>query len=92
MTVYRSRRRHSSRSVHGHIKRSETTSEQCFAGQLNRVIEIESEGPIKVLGDKHQALVGGQLSLFVFSRQESGKAKITLRMDDIQKVIDLEVK
>ena len=58
----------------------------------NRVIEIESEGPIKVLGDKHQALVGGQLSLFVFSRQESGKAKITLRMDDIQKVIDIEVK
>ena len=58
----------------------------------NRVIEIEAEGPIRVLGDKHQALVGGQLSLFVFSRQEPGKAKITLRMDDIQKVIDLEVK
>ena len=58
----------------------------------NRVISIETEGPIRVLGDKHQALLGGQLSLFVFSENKPGKAKVKVTMDNIEKEIELEVK
>ena len=58
----------------------------------NRVINIETEGPIKILGENHQALVGGQLSLFVLSENKSGKAKVKVTMDDIVKEIELEVK
>ena len=58
----------------------------------NRVITIECEGPIKVLGENHQALLGGQLSLFVFSKQEKGQGKIKISMDGISKEISIEVK
>ena len=57
----------------------------------NRVITIETEGPIRVLGDKHQALLGGQLSLFVFSEQAKGEGKIKISMDDITKEILIKV-
>ena len=58
----------------------------------NRVIAIDAEGPIRVLGEKHQALLGGQLSLFVLSENKSGKAKVKVTMDNIVKEIELEVK
>ena len=58
----------------------------------NRVIAIETEGPIRVLGEKHQALLGGQLSLFVLSENKPGKAKVKVTMDDIVKEIKLEIK
>ena len=53
----------------------------------NRVIKIETEGPIKVLGDSAQALLGGQLSLFVFSKNEPGKSRLMISMDGIVKEI-----
>ena len=58
----------------------------------NRVIEIESEGPIKVLGDKHQALLGGQLTLYVLSENKSGTGKIKISMDNIHRDIEILVK
>ena len=58
----------------------------------NRVIKIETEGPIKVLGDSAQALLGGQLSLFVFSKNEPGKSRLMISMDGIVKEIKFEVK
>ena len=58
----------------------------------NRVVKIETEGPIKVLGDSAQALLGGQLSLFVFSKNEPGKSRLTISMDGIVKEIKFEVK
>ena len=58
----------------------------------NRVIEIESSGPIKVLGDKHQSLLGGQLTLYVLSENTPGKAKVKISMDSTQKEIDIQVK
>ena len=58
----------------------------------NRVIKIETEGPIKVLGDSAQALLGGQLSLFVFSKNEPGKSRLTISMDGIVKEIKFDVK
>lgn len=58
----------------------------------NRVVDISYSGPITILGESHQALLGGQLSLYVLSKNEKGKAKITLKVDDIVKEIELEVK
>ena len=58
----------------------------------NRVIHIEASGPVKVLGDEYQSLLGGQLTLYVLSENKSGKAKIKISMDDISKEIDVEVK
>ena len=58
----------------------------------NRVIKIETEGPIKVVGDSAQALLGGQLSLFVFSKNEPGKSRLRISMDGIVKEIKFEVK
>ena len=64
----------------------------CLMQYSNRVIEIETDGPIKVLGDKHQALIGGQLSLYVFSKKQSGEAHVKIKMDDIAKDITISVK
>ena len=58
----------------------------------NRVIHIEVSGPVKVLGDEYQSLLGGQLTLYVLSENKSGKAKIKISMDDVSKEIDVEVK
>ena len=58
----------------------------------NRVISIEYSGPIKVLGENHQALLGGQLSLFVFSKKEEGIGKIKITMDGIVKEISINIK
>ena len=57
----------------------------------NRVITIETEGPIKVLGDKHKSLIGGQLSLFVLSENKKGKAKVKISIDNRVKEIELSV-
>ncbi len=57
----------------------------------NRVVHIQSEGPIKVLGDEYQSLIGGQLSLYVLSLGNKGKAKVTIKMDDIVKEIEINV-
>ena len=56
-----------------------------------RVIEITTEGPISLIGDNHQALLGGQLSIYIRSKGK-GTAKVKFKMDDIEKEIELEVK
>ena len=56
-----------------------------------RVINIEVEGPIELIGDNHQALLGGQLSIYIKSKGK-GPAKVRFEMDDIEKEIELEVR
>ena len=63
-----------------------------IATYSNRVIEIETSGPIELIGPKCQALHGGQMTIYIKSKNENGPAKVTLKMDNITKVIDLEVK
>ena len=58
----------------------------------NRVIHIETTGPITVLGGEYQSLLGGQLTLYVFSKEQKGKGKIKISMDNVSKEIDIEVK
>ena len=55
-----------------------------------RIINIKAEGAIEVIGDENQTLLGGQLSIYVRSKQK-GYGKLTLKMDSIEKVIEFEV-
>ena len=54
-----------------------------------RIINIKAEGAIELIGDENQALLGGQLSIYVRSK-EKGKGKLTLKMDSIIKEIIFE--
>ena len=55
-----------------------------------RIINIDVEGPISLIGDNQQTLLGGQLSIYIKS-DDIGKGKITLRMDNIVKELEVEV-
>ena len=56
-----------------------------------RIVNIKTEGPLELIGPENQALLGGQLSVFVRSKGK-GSAKVKFKMDDIEKEISLEVK
>ena len=58
----------------------------------NRIVKVEYEGPISLVGPKEQTLLGGQLSLYFNSKNEKGKAKIRLNIDDLVKEVEVEVK
>ncbi len=55
-----------------------------------RIINIKTEGAIELIGDKNQTLLGGQLSIYVRSKEKS-QGKLTLKMDNIEKAIEFEV-
>ena len=55
-----------------------------------RIINIKAKGAIEVIGDENQTLLGGQLSIYVRSK-EKGPGKLTLKMDNIEKVVEFEV-
>ena len=55
-----------------------------------RIINIKTEGAIELIGEENQTLLGGQLSIYVRSK-EKGQGKLTLKMDNIEKVIEFEV-
>ena len=55
-----------------------------------RIISIKAEGSVELIGDENQTLLGGQLSIYVRSKKE-GRGKLTLKMDNIEKTIELEV-
>lgn len=57
-----------------------------------RIVELSTEGPIEIIGPKLQTLLGGQLSVYVRSKQEAGNAKLIIKMDDIVKEIPITVK
>ena len=56
-----------------------------------RIINVQTSGAIELIGDNNQTLLGGQLSIYIKSK-EKGHGKLTLKMDDIIKEIDFEVK
>ena len=57
-----------------------------------RIIEVETEGPISLVGPNKQTLVGGQLTLYVNSLNKTGDATVSIKMDNIEKKIQLKVK
>ena len=56
----------------------------------NRVINIKASGAVELIGDENQALLGGQLSIYVKSKA-LGKGKVTIKMDSIVKEIEFDV-
>ena len=56
-----------------------------------RIVNITTSGPIELIGDNQQTLLGGQLSIYIRSKGK-GQGKVTLKMDDIIKEVDLEVR
>lgn len=65
---------------------------QSVMSYANKIIHIDTEGPIEVIGGSNQVMLGGQLSLFIKSKNELGKAKIKITCEAITKEIELEVK
>ena len=57
-----------------------------------RIIEIETEGPIQLVGPNKQTLIGGQLTLYVNSINKVGNASVKIKIDNIEKTILLKVK
>lgn len=57
-----------------------------------RIIEVETEGPIELVGPKQQTLLGGQLTLYINSLNKAGSASVKIKMDGIEKTIDIKVK
>lgn len=58
----------------------------------SRIVKIETNGPIELIGPKEQSLLAGQLTIYVKSKKENGPASILIKVDDLVKKIDLEVK
>lgn len=74
------------------IKIAHVDEHNRLAFYSNRVVQIETSGPIELVGPKSQALHGGQLTIYIKSKNKNGPAKVTLKIDDITKVIELNVK
>ena len=58
----------------------------------SRIVNIEVSGPIRLIGPSSQVLLGGQLTIYIASLKEKGKGKVTIKIDDYIKEIELEVK
>lgn len=56
-----------------------------------RIVEISTEGPIELIGDNKQTLIGGQLSVYIRSKGK-GQGKVILKMDNIVKEVSIESK
>lgn len=58
----------------------------------NKPVVINVEGPIELIGPSIESLLGGQLSIYVKSKNEKGTGKLTIICEDIVKEISVEVK
>lgn len=54
---------------------------------VNRVVSIETEGPIELIGPKNVALQGGYSGCYVRTTGELGEAKVILHADNLQSVV-----
>ena len=55
-----------------------------------RVVNISTTGSVGLIGEQHQSLLGGQLSIYIKSK-EKGTGKVIIEMDNITKEIKFEV-
>lgn len=58
----------------------------------SKVVHIEVSGPIRLVGDNYQSLLGGQLSIYINSLNKKGTGKIKITLEDIVKEIQIEVR
>ena len=57
-----------------------------------RIVELSTTGPIEIIGPHLQTMLGGQLGVYIKSKNEKGIGKLTIKMDDIVKEISIPVK
>ena len=57
-----------------------------------RILHIETEGPIELIGPEYQTLLGGQLSIYVKSKGEKGVGKVKITSDEFHKELQINVK
>ena len=57
-----------------------------------RIVEIETSGPVCLVGQRLQTLVGGQLTVYINSLNKAGDATVKVKMDDVTKIINIKVK
>lgn len=57
----------------------------------NKPVKISVSGPIRLVGEKIQSLLGGQLSIYINSLHEEGIGKIKIQVDDLVKTIEIQV-
>ena len=57
-----------------------------------RILNIEVSGPIELIGPSSQSLLGGQLGLFIKSKNEKGTGKVTIKMDNLIKTFEIPVR
>ena len=58
----------------------------------NRIVHIDVDGPLSLVGPSEQVLLGGQLSLYFNSTGKAGKAKIKIKMDNEIHEFDVVIK
>ena len=58
----------------------------------NRIVRVETSGPISLVGPSEQVLLGGQLTLYFNSLNKKGEAKIIIRVDNEEKKFVIPVK
>ena len=57
-----------------------------------RIIHISTTGPIELIGPEYQTLLGGQLSIYIKSKQDKGVGKIIIESDEFKKELEISVK
>lgn len=58
----------------------------------NRIVKLKASGPIEVIGPSEQVLLGGQLGVYIKSKNEKGIGKLIVQVDDLEKEITIPVK
>ncbi len=58
----------------------------------NRIVKLKASGPIEVIGPSEQVLLGGQLGVYIKSKNEKGIGKLIIQVDDLEKEITIPVK
>ena len=57
-----------------------------------RILHIETSGPIELIGPEYQTLLGGQLSIYIKSKQQKGVGKIKITSEEFNKELTIEVR
>ena len=73
------------------IKVRHVDSHNSLMQYSQRILDIETSGPIELVGPTHQALLGGQLSIYIKSKNEKGIGKVTITMDEFKKTLEIPV-
>ena len=58
----------------------------------NRIVRLSVTGPIEIIGPSEQVLLGGQLGVYLKSKNEKGLGKLKIELDNLVKEIEIPVR